>query len=486
MSTTVEELVARLGLDIDGVAFAKADALLGGLRKSFFAFGTAALGGLAVGAVALAKSTAEAADHARKLAQATGVNSITLQEFGYAAQLSDVSMSELGKGLQHLAKKGVKDVQGELFRLADQFKAMPDDGRKVQLAMEKFGRAGARMIPLLNGGSESLRELAQEAHDLGVVFSEEDQIAAEEFNDNITRLGKGFAGLRNAIGNRLIPVLNKLVLGALGVVKALRAWKPELEKVMFYLKGFAILLGSVVLAALVANSAAIATTISWYAALGVAAVVAAVKAAAAWLLAAAPAIALTAAFALLLLILEDVYQFFTDGDSLLGALGPKWTAFLDNLLVDHEDDFWLVRALKAALRFITDIQGGFDKLGKAFDNSAVGKFVNSNVSEGQERAKKGQLTAYEKANGMFGYNAAKPDALLDPTSNFGGGASPAASVSSSVNASRASTVNAPSFKADITVNAAPGMDAKEVAGQVAQAFDAHFDAKVRGGDGGLQ
>lgn len=456
---TVRELVATLGLDIDEAAFSRADAMLAGLSKSFLAFGTAAVAGVAIALVGLTKSSANAADHIRKLAQSTGVDSIALQEFGYSADLAGVSLDEMAVGLRHLAKTGVKDVRAEVLKLADRFAKMPDDGKKVELAMDKFGRAGARMIPWLNAGAKGIADLAQEAHDLGVIFDEDAQKSSEEFNDNITRLGYGFAGLRNVIGAAVLPTLNRFILATLGFVKYMRAnWTPMVNEVLLALRTLAFVLGGIVLAALVTNAAAAASAVGWYVALGVAAAVAGIKAAAAWLLAAAPVAALAALFALLALGIEDVYVFLQGGDSLIGELGPKWTKFLDDFSRPNTEDPWWLAALRKAVYFVTHLYETIPKLMDELEG-----FVHK-VDVGFL----GDIDRYAH------------DKIVNA---FGGGASPQASAASSP--APGVHVSAPQLHNNVTIHAAPGQNAQEIADAVTQKLDAHFDAKIRGAARGV-
>lgn len=481
----VSELIARLGLDVDGTGFQKAEAMLAGLRNSLFAFGTAAAAAAAVGVVAITKGFANAGDEARKLAQKTGVDSIALQELGYAAQLADVSTEQLALGLKHLAKTGVKDVRREVLRLADQFKAMPDDGEKVALAIKKFGRAGAQLIPLLNGGSEEIAKLAAEAHELGIVIGEEDQKAAEEFNDSVTRLGKAFVGLRNDLGRALLPYLAKLVERMRAGVKAFRAWWKAADGIVQQirrdfiplLKGAAIILAGVLLSALIANASAAAAAAGWYVALSVAAIRAGIAAAAAWVKAALPVIVLTGLVAALLLLLDDVRGFFAGEDSFIGSYGVQWTKFLDRILADRTEDFWLLRALKAVGRFLTDIGGHLDALEKKFAGTSFGRWVNQTNTDIRERAARGQLTEYEKANGLGGYVAPPPPSLF--------GAKPAApsvpTVYGPTKPGAGPIVNAP-----ITVNAAPGMDAKAVANEVNRTLEERLQTVWREAATGAQ
>ncbi|OZB14331.1 MAG: hypothetical protein B7X58_08110, partial [Marinobacter sp. 34-60-7] len=83
--------------------------------------------------------------------------------------------------------------------IADRFSEMEDGSAKTALAVEIFGRAGAKLIPLLNSGSSGLSDMASEARRLGISFGEDAAKAAEEFNDNLTRLGKPLQGIGNLI-----------------------------------------------------------------------------------------------------------------------------------------------------------------------------------------------------------------------------------------------------------------------------------------------
>lgn len=445
----VRELFAKLGLDVDEAGFLVAERALAGLQKSFALFGTAVVGGLAVAAAGFAKTTADAGDAARKLAQRTGVDSIALQEFGYAADLADVSVEQLAHAMQFMARTGVKDARKELLRLADQFQGMPDGAAKVQLAMAKMGRGAAALIPMLNGGSEELAKMAEEAHLLGVVFSEDDQKASEEFNDELTRLMKTFVGLRNVIGLKLLKPIRLVSQAFRAWVLDIRRGGKALEEFTTWAKVLAAFLGGTFLASLILSS-------SGFAALGLAAVGAAIKAAIAWAAAAAPIIALGALLGLLILIIEDVYRFFAGkGRTVLGDFVAHvqrefggWRGFFTSLLdwiTGTFNAFWeglIAQALTAAF-----------KIGQSFGptlKAAIGALPGGEI--------------------LLRAGSAVTDA-------FGGGASPSASAASSP--SRGPTVNAPQFKADITVNAAPGMSAQEVSNQVIMASDDWWNGKMR-------
>lgn len=322
----VKEVFAKLGLEIDELAFAKGEAVMRALSKGALAIGAAAVSGVAVLGAAFTKGFADAADHAGKLAQSTGVDSIALQQLAYAANLANVSTEELAQGLRHLAKTGVTDVRGRVEELADEFSKMPDNGAKVARAMELFGRSGARLIPMLNGGKEAIHELMLEAETLGVVLSEDDQKAGEAFNDELSRVMFALAGIRNEIGRTLLPLVSKLATGFLKFVKGLRTTREWVVKATAAFKLLTIALLSVGSALLLLSKAAalnafianVGILINVFRALGFAAISTAVKAAAAWAAAALPFLVITAAIGIVLLWLEDLYTFLRGGDSVIG------------------------------------------------------------------------------------------------------------------------------------------------------------------------
>ncbi len=191
----------------------------------------------AVAVALMVKGAIESADAMNKSAQKVGTTTEMLSGLKYAADLSDVSFESLQKSLGKLSKnafmaatqggaaatafatlgvnvKGtdghLKDSGSLLQELADKFAAMPNSTEKTALAMQMFGKAGMDMIPLLNGGSEGLEKLRDEAEKLGVVISTDTAARAEEFNDNITRIKKSSEGLTNHIMADLLPAMGEV------------------------------------------------------------------------------------------------------------------------------------------------------------------------------------------------------------------------------------------------------------------------------------
>ena len=180
------------------------------------------------------KASIDRLDSISKISQRVGITAESLQELAYAGDLSDVSIEALANSAKKLsvfmleAAGGGKD-QAAIFRalgievkntdgtirdtnsvmadLADQFAELEDGPVKTALAIKLFGKAGADMIPLLNGGKKAFQESAEEAHKFGLVIGGDVAKQAEAFNDNLTRLGKITEGTFNQISSAVLPVL---------------------------------------------------------------------------------------------------------------------------------------------------------------------------------------------------------------------------------------------------------------------------------------
>lgn len=182
----------------------------------------AGIGGALVGGSLLAgfgflvKSSIEYADNIGKAADRTGIFTESLQELQYAAQIAGVEQGQLEKGLIRLnqaasqARAGmatykrafdqagvslydhngaVKDTERLFMDLAEATGNMGDRVRATDILMQTFGRAGARLAPLFKNGAEGVKQLRQEARELGLVLDNAMVRQAEQANDELTRLG---------------------------------------------------------------------------------------------------------------------------------------------------------------------------------------------------------------------------------------------------------------------------------------------------------
>jgi len=222
--------IKRLGNSMQGVTGKVKNLRLamGGLNKTLGAFGLLISGGAFVG---LVKGAIDSADSFGKLADQTGIAANSLQAYANAGKLAGVGQETIDKGLRRLAQSmreadqgvatysdsykalgiSVRDSDGNLKssetvlgEIADRFADLPDGATKAAISMEIFGRSGASLINLLNGGSAALEEF-------NYAVSDEFAQNAEFFNDQIAVLGIRFDGFRKQLADALLPTLNNLI-----------------------------------------------------------------------------------------------------------------------------------------------------------------------------------------------------------------------------------------------------------------------------------
>lgn len=102
----------------------------------------------------------------------------------------------------------LRDSKDVLYDVADRFNNLEDGTAKTALAVEIFGKAGAAMIPLLNDGSQGLREMAEMADKLGVTFDQKTVDAAGKFNDTLDFMALAGQGVARQVAAQLLPQLN--------------------------------------------------------------------------------------------------------------------------------------------------------------------------------------------------------------------------------------------------------------------------------------
>ena len=213
-----------------GKAAAKSAGGLGEAVSGLFAGGTLlAMGAFVKGQINVASALD---DTSKRL----GVTVEDLQRLTYAAEQSGASADAAANGLKFLQKNAseaasgsgaaadafrslgvsVKDANGNIrpttdimADVADGFVKLPEGAQRTAAAMAVFGRAGVDLVPLLAGGAQGVRELALEAEDLGIVFSQELVTAGDDAGDELLRLRKSFDGLKMNIAAQFFPVIQR-------------------------------------------------------------------------------------------------------------------------------------------------------------------------------------------------------------------------------------------------------------------------------------
>ena len=192
-----------------------------------------ALGGLAI-------KTAKDADELNTLAKQTGFSVEELQKFQYASELVDVSLGDI-TGAAAKLKKAVSSDSKELAALGVKTKNADGSFRDINdifydtlaalgkidneterdaSAMAIFGKSADSLAGIVDDGGKALKDLGQEAEDMGLIMSQDTVDSLNAVNDKIERL----------------KAQSKLRLAETGA-KAMEVLTPVLEKVLGLLDG---------------------------------------------------------------------------------------------------------------------------------------------------------------------------------------------------------------------------------------------------------
>jgi hypothetical protein len=264
-----ENNIRRLGNSMQGLQGRAKNAALGfkSLKGAVAGFGAVIAGSAIVGGLgAMVKKSVDLGDALGKLSTRTGVAQDALIGMRNAAALSDVSNESLAKSLAKLNVNLVEAVEGNatlqsafkrlgvdikgadgqvisteqaMKRLADRFADMPDGVQKTAAAVAVFGRSGADLIPLLNGGAEAMDKFTYKV-------SNDFSARSELFNDTITILGFKTQGFGLELTDALLPALQSILEVFGDLFSTDQDWTALFEVIKFGLRSVALVLFSTI------------------------------------------------------------------------------------------------------------------------------------------------------------------------------------------------------------------------------------------------
>ena len=180
-------------------------------------------------AVDLARSIGDNID---KSSRAMSLSTEAYQEWQYVLDINGASITDLNRGLMNMRKVmgggqaskeftegmdrlglSAKVANGEIKsteQLLDaSLKALADYGGEDRdyIAQALFGRGGTKLNAMFDGTSKDIEDLKQQAHDLGLVMSEESVANAAAYNDAVTNMNASIQAFKVAIVEDILPSL---------------------------------------------------------------------------------------------------------------------------------------------------------------------------------------------------------------------------------------------------------------------------------------
>lgn len=209
---------------------------LSNVKVGFLAV-SAAVVGVYEGYKKLIDLTTQAAAHADELltlSQITGIDTQSIQELQYASELIDVSFETIKGSITKLTNN-MQTAQSGTGAMADSFKALgisvtDADGNirnandvfyeaidalgeienateRDAIAMDIFGKSAQELNPLIIQGTETLKEYAEEAEEVGAVLSGEQLAALGAVDDAYQRLQQTQEAIKNQMAAEMAPTV---------------------------------------------------------------------------------------------------------------------------------------------------------------------------------------------------------------------------------------------------------------------------------------
>lgn len=126
------------------------------------------------------------------------------------------SFGPVGEALFGLEKYGLdiekasKGGMEGLLALSDAMKRVEDPTQRLRFAIQLFGEdAGAKMVPLLEGGRTAIENYRKELERLGGVVSKKDTQIGEAYEASVENFRRSIAGVRLAVAREVLPLLTE-------------------------------------------------------------------------------------------------------------------------------------------------------------------------------------------------------------------------------------------------------------------------------------
>lgn len=354
----VTELLGYIGLDVDDASFNDAEQsvkdvtkVMAGLITIAASVATAVTGA----AYAMVSSYAESAAQIERTSQRLNINAESFQALTYAAKRFGVEQDQLSDGMKELSMRAAEfastgggsakdalaqlgisqrqvkaygnDVNGLFNIIRDRISEIKDQGQRQYLSDAIFGGGLADVGgEFFSQTAASIAELKKQAMDIGYIIPESELKKADEFNASVMLASDSIKGMWNIVARNLIPIFKEMTdrfnafikLHGADIVDGLTAAINGLITAIKYLGVAAAiampyLIGSAAIASWAKLIALTNTLTGAFLTMRTGALLA-------WAAAAAGPVLVGLAIGALILAIQDVYTYFTGGDSITGRI----------------------------------------------------------------------------------------------------------------------------------------------------------------------
>lgn len=205
--------------------------------KGALALGASATAG-AFGVLKFADAHATSLDDLAKFSKRAGLTAQTYRELETAAGFAGASTGQFRAAMEKFTRvigeakagsgalttllkktnpafletiKNTKNQEEALDLMIRGMASLEDPTKRAALAAAAFGRAGQKMTLLVADGVEGFKKQREEARKYAGVIGDDALKAAESYKDTQLKLNKSIGAAKEAIGSKLLPVLEPMV-----------------------------------------------------------------------------------------------------------------------------------------------------------------------------------------------------------------------------------------------------------------------------------
>lgn len=129
---------------------------------------------------------------------------------GTSPKLSKAAAAMNDLGISVVDTSGnLRDDEEVMFEVLTALQKMTNETEKARYAALIFGKSGTELMPLLNGTADSLDNMRQQAHDLGLVLEDDVVKKGVNMTDAMDQMKRALKAVMTQLGARLMPVIEK-------------------------------------------------------------------------------------------------------------------------------------------------------------------------------------------------------------------------------------------------------------------------------------
>ena len=199
----------------------------------------------------LAYKSVTAADDLNTLAKQTGLSTDALQKMQYASDLVDVSVEDITGAVGKMKKAmsgspdafnnlgvsvtnadgSMRDAEDVFYDTLEALSKIENETERDQAAYEVFGKSADQLAGIVDDGGAALKAYGDEAENLGLIMSGETLDSLNEVNDEIDRGKAQLSGAATQLGATvaevLLPLVEPLTEGIKKITEFIQGLSPE-------------------------------------------------------------------------------------------------------------------------------------------------------------------------------------------------------------------------------------------------------------------